>query len=267
MLVAEARKYIWVGYTSARANMAYMLEIVARATFIMVLLFIFLQLWRVTYAQTGSAVMGDLTLPQMLWYLVVTESISISSLQTTYDVDQDVRTGALAVQLIRPLSYPLYRLFTTLGERTVRFLTNFTIGIIIALLFVGPIPLTPGGILIAILAIPMAFTLDFLGLFLIGLCAFWIEDTSGIALIYSRLTWILGGMLIPLELFPSSLQPLLRALPFSSILYGPARLFVHPDLNFLLDLLLRQSIAILCFVILVALVYRTGVKRINANGG
>ncbi len=266
-LIAELRKYVWVGYTSARANVAYMLEIVTRASFLAVLLFIFLQLWRVTYTQSGTATLGDLTLSQMLWYLVITESITLSTMQTTFEVDQDVRTGALAVQLIRPLSYPLYRLFTALGERTVRFLTNLGIGSVIALLFVGPIPLTPGGLLVFVLSVPMAFTLDFLGLFLIGLCAFWIEDTSGLALIYSRLTWILGGMLIPIELFPQALQPLLRLLPFSSIFYGPARLFVEPDMPFFLDLLARQGIAIVCFAILVALLYRKGVQRINANGG
>ena len=66
--------------------------------------------------------------------------------------------------------------------------------------------------------------LDFQGMFLIGLGAFWLEDTSGLLLIYSRVTMILGGMLIPLELFPESWQPVLRVLPFSSMVYGPARL-------------------------------------------
>ena len=47
---------------------------------------------------------------------------------------------------------------------------------------------------------------------------------------------ILGGMLIPLELFPERMQPILRALPFAGIVYGPARMFVHPDLAFLADL-------------------------------
>ena len=38
------------------------------------------------------------------------------------------------------------------------------------------------------LSLPFAFVLDFLGMFLIGLGAFWLEDTSGLRLLYSRAT-------------------------------------------------------------------------------
>jgi ABC-2 type transport system permease protein len=144
---------------------------------------------------------------------------------------------------------------------------NVLAGAVIALVFVGPIPFTVGGLLMFALSLPFAFVLHYQGMFLIGLGAFWLEDTSGLRLIYSRVTMIVGGMLIPLELFPASWQPILRALPFSSMVYGPARLFVQPDWAFLVDLLVRQGIAILIFAILIALVYRAAMKRVNANGG
>jgi hypothetical protein len=44
-------------------------------------------------------------------------------------------------------------------------------------------------------------------------------------------------------------------------------MFVQPDPAFLADLIVRQGIAILVFALLIAVVYRAGVKRINANGG
>src|SRR5689334_12431220 len=219
------RKYTWVGLTAARSNVAYFGEVATRAIFLGVILYIFLQLWRATYAQTGAGQLGGLTLPQMLWYLAMTESIILYGPRVAQEVDQDVRTGALAVQLIRPLSYPLYRMWATLGERLVRFLLNAGVGAAIALLFVGPIALSIGGLALLTPALLLAFVLDFLGQFLIGLAAFWLEDTSGLLLIYTRVTMILGGMLLPLELFPEAWQPLLRALPFASIVYGPARLF------------------------------------------
>lgn len=261
------RKYAWIGMTSARSNIAYLGEVATRTLFLGVILYIFLQLWRVTFAETGAERLGGLTLAQMLWYLVMTESITLSGPRVAQEVDQDVRTGALAVQLIRPLSYPLYRFWTTLGERVVRFLLNASVGAVIALLFVGPIPFTLGGLAMFALALPLAFTLDFLGNFLIGLAAFWMEDTSGLTIIYSRITMILGGMLIPLELFPNGIQPLLRVLPFSSIVYGPSHLFVSPDALFLRDLIVRQGAAILMFVLFVVLMYRAAVRRIHANGG
>jgi ABC-2 type transport system permease protein len=261
------RKYTWLGLTSARSNLAYLGEVGARTLFLAVVLFIFLQLWRVTYTETGSARLGGLTLAQMLWYLVMTEAIMLSAPRVSQEVDQDVRTGALAVQLIRPLSYPLARLCTTLGERAVRFCVTLAVGAVLALLLVGPISFTPAGLAMVALAVPLAFVLDFLGNFLIGLAAFWLEDTTGLALIYSRVTMILGGMLIPLELFPSSLQPALRVLPFAGIVYGPARLFVAPDAASFASLAVQQAISIGLFALVVALMYRVALRRIHSNGG
>ncbi|HNP86123.1 MAG TPA: ABC-2 family transporter protein [Kouleothrix sp.] len=261
------RKYTWIGLTAARSNLAYLSEVAARTVFLAVILYIFLRLWQVTYGDTGATQLGGLTLPQMLWYLVMTETLTLSAPRVAPEIDQDVRTGALAVQLIRPLSYPLARLWSTLGERLVRFGLNLVVGAAIALLLVGPIAFSVGGLLLFLLALPFAFTLDFLGQFLIGMGAFWLEDTSGLLLIYSRITMILGGMLIPLDLFPQAVQPWLRALPFSSIIYGPARMFVHPDAPFLRDLIMRQGLAIVVLAGAVALVYRAGVRRIHANGG
>lgn len=261
------RKYTWIGLTAARSNLAYLSEVAARTVFLAVILYIFLRLWQVTYGDTGATQLGGLTLPQMLWYLVMTETLTLSAPRVAPEIDQDVRTGALAVQLIRPLSYPLARLWSTLGERLVRFGLNLVVGAAIALLLVGPIAFSAGGLLLFLLALPCAFTLDFLGQFLIGMGAFWLEDTSGLLLIYSRITMILGGMLIPLELFPQAVQPWLRALPFSSIIYGPARMFVHPDAPFLRDLIVRQGLAIVVLAGAVALVYRAGIRRIHANGG
>lgn len=261
------RKYFWVGLIAAKSNLAYFGEAIGRIFFLGVILFIFLRLWQVTYGQTHAAILGGFTLPQMLWYLVVTESIMLSTPRIAQYVDQDVRTGAIAVYLLRPMSYPLHELCVCLGERFIRFAINLMVGSVIALVCVGPIALSPSGLLLFLLAIPLAFVLDFLGYFLIGLCAFWMEDTTGLVFLYSRITMVLGGMLIPLELFPETWQPILRALPFSSIVYGPARMFVRPDLTEFVHLVIRQGLSIAVVSLIVYLVWNSCLKRVFANGG
>jgi ABC-2 type transport system permease protein len=260
-------KYIWIGLTAARSNLAYIGEVVSRGLFLFVILYIFLQLWRVTYAEINAEQLGGLTLSQMIWYLGITESIVLSNPPIAQEVDHDVRTGSLAVQLIRPVSYPLYRLWATLGDRIVRFSLNISVAVGLVLLFVGLIPISLTSLLLFLIALPLAFVLDFLGVFLVGLAAFWLENTSGLMLIYGRIMMILGGMLLPLDLLPDAWQPILKALPFASILYGPARLFVNPDLAFASELFLKQGIAIGVLSLFVACVYSTAVKRIHANGG
>jgi ABC-2 type transport system permease protein len=260
-------KYVWAGLTAARSNLAYIGEVITRTVFLAVILFIFLQLWRATYEQTGEERLGGLTLAQMLWYLGMTESIVLSAPAVSVEVDQDVRTGSLAVQLVRPISYPLYRMGTSLGERFVRFGMNAAVASAIALLFVGPIPFTVEGFVLFLAAIPLAFVIDFLAYFLIGLFAFWIENTSGLTLLYSRVTMILGGMLLPLELFPDVLRVVAEYLPFASVLYGPSRMFVAPDASFLAGLLVRQLAAVAVVGLAVALVHRAAIRRVFSNGG
>lgn len=261
------RKYAWVGFISARSNLAYLGEVVSRTIFLGVILYIFLRLWQVAYSETRSVSLAGLTLAQMLWYLTITESIMMSAPRVTQLVDEDVRTGALAVQLVRPLSYPLYRLAVSLGERMVRFTVCALVGSAIALILVGPIQLSVAGLALFALSIPLAFALDFLGNFLIGLGAFWLEDTSGLMLIYSRVTMILGGMLFPLDLFPLAWQPWLKATPFAAVVYGPARMFVEPGTPALFELIVRQGLAIAGFAAAVGLVYHLALRRVFANGG
>jgi ABC-2 type transport system permease protein len=259
--------YLYVGRTAVRSNLAYVGEVAARVIFLGVLLYIFLQLWRVTYAETGSDRLGGFTLAQMLWYLAVTESITLSAPAVAPEIDNDVRTGAIAVHLLRPLSYPLYRLWATLGERAVRFGINLLVGGVIAFFFVGPIPLSARGLAIFVAAVPLAFVLDFTAYLVIGLCAFWLENTSGLVLIYSRVTIILGGTLLPINLFPDSAQAVLGYLPFANVVYGPSRMFVEPDAAFLAGLLARQTASIVVISMLASAVYAAAVRRIHAHGG
>lgn len=266
-IMNELRKYFAIAYISAKANLAYASEVGSRLFFLAIILYIFMRLWKITYQNAGTNVLGGLTLNEMLWYLVVTESICMSSPRISQLVDEDVRTGTIAVQLVRPLSYPLYRLFACLGERYVRFVVTLAAGSVIAFYLVGPFAASAINLVAFLVAVPLAFILDFLGYFLVGLGAFWMEDTSGAMLIYSRLTMILGGMLIPLQLFPSAVRPLLEHLPFASIVYGPARMFVKPDATALLGLYANQLFWILIMGAAVAFVYAKATKRIAAQGG
>ncbi len=232
-----------------------------------VLLYIFLRLWQTTYGGTGSTLVAGLTLTQMLWYLTITEAILLSGPKVSQQVDEDVRTGSLASQLTRPMSYAFYRLSANLGERFVRFAINLLTGSIITTVLVGPAAVSLAGFGALLLALPLAFSLDFIGNFLVGLGAFWLEDTNGLLLLYSRGTLILGGVLIPIQLFPQGIQPWLAWLPFANVAAGPARIFVDPSVGELSVLLLRQGIVAIVFGAIVAAVYRVALRRVFVNGG
>jgi ABC-2 type transport system permease protein len=101
----------------------------------------------------------------------------------------------------------------------------------------------------------------------IGLAAFWVEDTAPFYWIYQKILFIIGGLIIPLDVYPEFLQKLSKWLPFNYILWGPARLFVRFDTALLKQVLLNQAIWIGITGALAHLIYRRGVRKVVVHGG
>ena len=262
-----ARAYGAIFAVSVRNQLAYWGEWLLRGIFLAIVLFIFLQLWRATFGAQQRATIAGFTLPHMLWYLALSESIVLSRPRINQTIDQEVRTGDIAYTLIRPYSYAGYRLATYLGERVLRFATTLAAAGLVALVYVGPVPFGARSILAGLAALVLAMLIDFLGSFSIGLLAFWTEDTDSMGLIYDRLVMLLGGMFLPLSVLPPAIARLADALPFSVLVFGPARLALgDPDASLAL-IAAKQVAALLLFGAVAALLYRAALRRLTANGG
>jgi len=261
------RKYTAVLRVSVANNLAYIYEVVFRSIFLVMLIFVFGQLWKTTYSARGVSILGGFNMNAMIWYLAVAETIATSVPPLTRRIDEDVRSGRLAYLLGRPNSYVFYNFAQYLGERLVRFCINGIVAAVMALLIVGPPHFTWTGILAWPLVTFLALCIDFAAYFAIGLLAFWTEDTNSFTIIYSRLTLVLGGVLVPLEVFPQPLRGFAQALPFSAILYGPARTLVHFDAAAFGGLLLQQGITLGVACLVLGAIYRVAIRRVNINGG
>jgi ABC-2 type transport system permease protein len=101
----------------------------------------------------------------------------------------------------------------------------------------------------------------------IGLAAFVSEETSAYEWIYSKIVFILGGLLIPLDFYPEWLRNIALNLPFAYTLYGPARLFIEPSAERFFSLLGGQLAWIAALGLVVALLYRKSISWLVINGG
>lgn len=266
-LFAEVRKYRAVLHISVASNLAYIMEVVFRALMLIVIIFILSQLWKTTFSIRGTSTLSGFSVSDMIWYLVAAEAVAMSLPALTRRIDQEVRSGQLAYLLSRPCSYILYNFAQYLGERLVRFIMNCAVGCVLALLIVGLPHLTLLGILAWPLTILFAFGIDFVVYFAIGLLAFWTEETQSFAFVYSRLTLVLGGVLAPIEIFPQPLRAIAQVLPFSTILYGPARTLVHFQIGSFGALLVQQVLTLVVGGALMLALYQVAVRRVNINGG
>lgn len=265
--LAQAGKTWAVLEITVASRFAYLGELLVRSLFLVLILFIFTQLWHATDRTQDVAGLTGFAIPQLIWYLAFTESIMMSASRLLQDVDREVQSGDIAYRLARPLPYPLYHLGAVLGERLLRFVINLLVGSAVAFAVVGPITITPFALAAALSTALVSFVIDWVWSFTISLLSFWVENTDGLHLLYSRALMILGGMLIPLDAYPDWLGDVARALPFQYLVYQPAQLFVRPDLMQWLHVLAVQALLIAVGLVPMLLIYRFGLRRVSAQGG
>lgn len=260
-------KYSAVLRVSVANNLAYMMEVFFRALLLVVLVFILAQLWKTTFSLRGARVLSGFSISDMIWYLGAAETIAMSMPALTRRIDQEVRSGQLAYLLGRPCNYVLYNFAQYLGERVVRVAILGAVAAGLAFVIGGVPHFTWQGIVAWPLLAFLAICIDFVAYFSIGLLAFWTEETQSFSLIFSRLTLVLGGVLAPLDIFPQPLRSIAQALPFSAILYGPARTLVHFDAGYLVILLKLQGITLVAGSLILLGIYQVAIRRVNINGG
>lgn len=264
----KTAKYIAVGRITLKQQLAYRMDFLMRSMFMLLILYVFMQLWTAAYSTQGGGVqasMGGFSLKDIIWYLVLTEAFSLAFPRLCTQIEEEVKNGGVAVRLLTPISYNGYQYFVYMGEGLLRFLILLVCGSAIGLLFVGPPEFGGGWAAFAALGLG-SFTLAFLLNLCIALCAFWVEETRGLEFVLQKLQFTAGGMLIPLDLMPHWLQQICVWLPFQAVLYFPAKTAVSGGAG-LGGYLLLQLLWIVLLGGLAAWIYSRGVRRLNVNGG
>lgn len=260
-------KYLEVALITIRSRWTYLWDQLLNTWFLVVVMFVFVQLWKVTYAATGSEAMAGYTLPEIIWYLVATESIIMSLPRVSGAIDAEVKNGDLALRLNKPYSYLGFHYSAYIGEALMRLATTLLVGGLTAYILVGGFAFRWAAVPLLLVVYVTTATLHFFYLAAIGLGAFWMEDTLGIYFLFDRIKWILGGFLIPVELYPDVVRKIAYALPFQHMIAGPARLFVKFDLAGAGALLRSQALWLAIFGLGCFAIFRLGVRKVDVNGG
>lgn len=259
------RKYSAVALTAAQSRVAYWQEMGARTFFFAVVLFTFSGLWGRVIGADGT--LAGYTRQQLVWYLTLTEAITLSATSLMQEVEQDVKTGQIAYLLAKPLNYLLYQAAYYFGEMAVTTSLNLLAGGLVAWALVGLPTITLPSLTQALVLVVLGTAVRFCLLAAIALLSFFVEESRPFYWIYSKFIFTLGGLFIPIDLYPEFFRRLAALLPFQSITYGPARAFISGDWSQFVG---SASTALLwCFVLagLLSWEFSRGVKQINVNGG
>lgn len=261
-------KYWQISKITMSNSLVYFWDLLSKNIFFIFIMFIYLMLWKNIYAQKGIATIGGLTLNGMIWYLIFTELVTLSRTDLHTQVNDDVKTGNIAYLLNKPYNYVLYCFSYFIGEIGIRLLSNSFIGLAVGFIYAGTIEnLSFIYLPFIILSLLIGCAINFFIYLCLALTSFWVEENSAFFWIYSKLIFTLGGMLIPIDLFPKWLQSLSHYLPFAYVTYVPARLAVDFSFMSFLRQFPVQLLYLAIFFALAMSLYGKGVKDLNVNGG
>jgi ABC-2 type transport system permease protein len=238
-------------------------ELYGRVMFFAVILGIFSSLWHAV-AEAGMPVAAD---PKALvWYLAATEWIVLSAPPMHTEIQEAVRRGDIACQLGRPVSYVGAAFAEGLGLLAMRMPVLGVTACVCAFVFTGWIP--PLRVLACVLPFGVVAAALITALYLwIGLLAFWLEDVSPVFWLCQKLLFVLGGLMLPIELYPDFIRRAAAFTPFPSVLAGPASFVLHGSSAG--SGVLARDLAIWACVMGLAVwwVFRRAVSALTFNGG
>ncbi|MAF34908.1 hypothetical protein CMO91_03615 [Candidatus Woesearchaeota archaeon] len=259
-------KYWHVAKAEFHHELTHSSNSIVWATILFVIIFVFLQIWKTVYG-TKDTIEG-FTIAQMIWYLAIAELNTFSNgSHNVEDMEKEIQSGNFSLSLLKPINFIAMWMSKLFGYAT--FVTLFfgAFAVVLAYLFVGPIPFSFASIPFLLVIFAGALALNFLFVIIYGLSALWLEQTHALAWIHTKFMFILGGMFMPFEMYPAWIQPILHKLPFAFAMYGPAKLFVHFSVAEFFRILLGQALWIVALLGIALMVYKRGVREVSINGG
>jgi ABC-2 type transport system permease protein len=260
----SAGKYAAVLAISLRQALTHRGAAWLRCVFFCALLLIFSRLWKVAI---GPGVPGAPGAVEMLWYLALTEWVTLGAHTAHLQIERDVQTGDIAYGLPRPVSYLGLRVADALGQTFGRMALLGPVGFVAAWAMAGALPSDARGLLLAVPVCVLAAVVSVVWWTAVGVSAFWLQDASPVAWVWQKLTFILGGLILPLSIYPEPLRVFAEWTPFAAMLYGPGSLALGFDaagaLRTTLLLLLWGAVGAWTL----ARLFSRGLRVLDVNGG
>lgn len=263
MRVVTRSKYVACAQIAAARAWQTRGELYGRIAFFAVVLGVFTSLWRVV-AEAGMPIAAESR--TLVWYLAMTEWVVLSMPMAHVGIQESIRRGDVAYQLGRPISYVVAAVAEGVGALAVRGPVLFVTGCVLAFTLTRWMP--PVSTLITVGCIgfcgAVLLTACDVG---IGLLAFWIGEVAPVWWVFQKGLFVFGGLMMPLTLYPTTVQTIAPYTPFPVMLSDPASLVLATADGDVGRIAVR--LVIWCGLTAVALwfLFRRASSRMTVNGG
>jgi len=203
----------------------YRLDFLLWSTSILILMYGTRWVWITLYTQRPGAF--GVSLQQMVTYAVL--SMAIENLFYTgppYYMAQQVRSGAIDVDLLKPLDFHFHMLARSTGEMLFRIIVLALPAMLVGyFLFDLQLPANSQSGFLFVVALLLGYLVNFHLEFLLGSIALVTLEIHSIDWAFHATSRFFSGQFVPLWLFPGVLGPLAGILPFRSIFSTPLSIY------------------------------------------
>lgn len=256
--------------TSAfQTKLAYRGQVWAQVFGELISVFAKVAIWMSVYG--GMVSVDGITLNDMITYGVLGGTVIAAwewqRLLNT--IGQQIKSGDVAVFLIKPLRYPLMMFSAECGNLGFRLIAVVLPTVVVTGMVYGLLPpasVFHGAMFAAYWA--LSFFILFLMSAALGLLAFWLMTSFSLEWLLRSLISIFSGTFIPLWFFPEGIAQVIRHLPFAWIGFYPMAVYLGKmDVN---EVLIYFAFGLgwaALLALAVALLWQRASRRIVVQGG
>jgi ABC-2 type transport system permease protein len=184
-------------------------------------------LWLALYGNDPTETLFGFTFAQMVAYTVIAQLVSrLVRTGFEYDLNYDIKSGSLDRYLVKPVGYFGYRLFAFLGDKVVSTgVMGLLLAVAVAILSAAlGFTVTLAGVALFACALVVAFVLNFLIFWCVGLVGFWLTEIGFLFEAVRIVIIAASGGIFPLAVFGPSLERVLNLLPFRFTIQFPTEI-------------------------------------------
>ena len=260
------KKYWWFVKTSIESSFIVREDILLYSLTLFVTPVIILAVWLVINSGGTNTIMGRNEL--VVYFLA---NVLVGTFRSSWIgqfIPGRIRRGEISSLLVKPVSILSSWIANNIAEKMVKLV--FLIPSVIAVgywLAVGFPNLSTGTWLLVIITTVSAGAIFFLFDVIIGLLAFWLDETRWIQDIFFILESFFSGRVIPLILLPLFWKDLAQWLPFRYMMSFPLEILSSQlDSWHIVQALIIQTGYLLVAILLYKMILKYGIRRDGAAG-
>lgn len=262
------RKVFTLAAMGMKTTLAYAASVWASVVVNILQIVVFYYIWVAVYSDKTE--LNGITLNQMITYVILSRILFMGiSWGVNQWMAQQIQTGAISMELLRPVDYQLVMYSVRIGDFVMFILLNGLPVLLISIFMFGING--PSSILNAILfitSILMAITVAFFIEYMVGILSFYTTNGWGLQVLKEAVMNFFSGAIVPLAFFPELLKNIVSVLPFKDMVYTPISIYLGLiQGNDIYKALLFQLVWVILLWFLSRLFFKKAIKRIVVQGG